>query len=111
MALTRERGISYLDFRMQRISPLRTSTYLACIALSLTFAGCASVRQDKLKTFADGVNVAKGQADDAFISVNALASDAVIDYAAKQATLKDEYFFQVLDAESIARWDGLFLAM
>ena len=91
--------------------PRRASPYLACITLSLTFFGCASVRQDKLKTFADGVSVAKAQADDAFISVNALASDAVIDYAAKQTTLKDEYFFEVLDAESIARWDSLFLAM
>jgi hypothetical protein len=96
---------------MQRIPPARASIYLACLALSLIFGGCASVKQDKLKTFADGVSTAKAQSDDAFISVNALASNAVIDYAAKQTTLKDEYFFEVLDAESIARWDGLFLAM
>jgi hypothetical protein len=81
------------------------------LALSLTFVGCASIRQDKLKTFADGVSTAKTQADTAFTAVNALTSDAVIDYAAKQTTLDDKYFFDVLDSTSIAKWDAAFLAL
>src|SRR5205814_4858304 len=91
--------------------PRRAITYLACITLSLTLVGCASVRQDKLKTFADGVSVAKTQADDAFVAVNTLTSQAVIDYAAKQPTLDDKHFFDVLDSDSIARWDATFSAM
>jgi hypothetical protein len=91
--------------------PLGMHAYLAGFTLSLALVGCASVRQDKLKTFSEGVTTTKTQADAAFVAVNALASDAVVDYAAKQKTLDDKYFFDVLDSVSIARWDATFSAL
>ena len=91
------------------LPPLRA--WITFLALAFTFVGCASIRQDKLKTFADGVNTAKTQADMAFTAVNTLTSDAVIDYAAKQPTLDDKYFFDLLDSTSIAKWDASFLAL
>lgn len=79
--------------------------------LSVALASCASVQQNNLKTFSDGISTVKTQADTAFVSVNALTSDAVIDYAAEKQNLDPANFFDVLDAASIAKWDDTFAAL
>jgi hypothetical protein len=108
-------GIGVLVLPMNALNVLgfisRRLSFLVCVALSLVVISCASVRQDKLSTFSDGISAAKNQANTAFVAVNALASDAIIDYAAKQTTLDDKYFFEVLDSESIGRWNDVFSAM
>lgn len=96
---------------MDRSCRQRAGAFLALITFCIALVGCASVRQDKLKAFSEGVTTAKAQADTAFTAVNTLTSDAVIDYAAKQGTLDDAHFFEVLDAASVAKWDSTFVAL
>ncbi len=84
---------------------------LAFVAASALLLGCKSVPSDKLAAFSTGVTTAKTQADTAFTAVNTLASDAIIDYAAKQDSLNEANFFQVLEPSAVAKWDQAFSAL
>jgi hypothetical protein len=83
----------------------------AAIALAFLAAACNSIPADKLTAFSQGVTAAKTQADTAFTAVNTLASDAIIDYAAKQDSLNEANFFQVLEPSAVANWDQVFSAL
>ena len=86
-------------------------TRLALLLTAVFVTACTSVPSDKLQTFSVGVTTAKSQSNTAFVAVNTLTTDAVVDYAALQTTLKEENFYEVLDSDSVAQWQAVFSAL
>lgn len=82
-----------------------------CLLMVLSVTGCTSLQPAHITTFSTGVTTAKNQTNLAFQGITDLTNDAIIDYAAKQKTLKEEYFFRVLDPEAVATYDRVFSSL
>lgn len=82
-----------------------------CLLIVLAVTGCTSLQPAHITTFSTGVTTAKNQTSLAFQGITDLTNDAIIDYAVKQKTLKEEYFFSVLDPAAVATYDRVFASL
>ncbi len=88
----------------------RPSALLRVCALAACGSGCATTQPASVRDFGDAVAQARRQAVDALASVDALAADDVVDYAAAQARLREEDLLPVLADEDVARWGSVLSA-
>jgi len=79
--------------------------------MALAVTGCSTTDTNRLESFSLGVAAVKAQTSQAFQGVTDLTSDAIIDFAARQPTLKEANLVVVLDEESVAAWDRAFAAL
>ena len=78
---------------------------------SFLLAGCSSLPPANVESFSSGVAATRSQTSVALQAVTDLTSDAIIDYAAAQATLTDTNFLPVLPPASVATWDAAFAGL
>jgi hypothetical protein len=95
------------NFSRLALNPIRFGNLLV-ISACVCFGSCSSIPSDKLAAFSTGVTTTKSQVNTAFAAVNLVTADEVIEYAANQKKLLDEYFYSVLDPAAIAKWNAAF---
>jgi len=67
--------------------------------------GCTTVPRENVSAFATGVGQVNHQSSLAWASINELAREDLIDWAAAQPTLNDQLFVEVLPPEAVIAWE------